>query len=119
MKEQIKFKNLLENPAYPGVFDISPEELNGLRGQIRIIDVRQSEEFTGELGHIPEAELIELQTIPQRVSELSKSEQIVMVCRSGGRSAQATAYLLQNGYSHIYNMKGGMILWNMLGLPKK
>lgn len=92
--------------------DIDPAELRSKKTQVRIIDVRRPDEWTGELGHIAEASLITLDTLPQRIGELDKNDTIVFVCKSGGRSAQATAFAKQNGFNSVYNMAGGMLAWN-------
>ena len=73
-------------------------------------------QFHGDLGHIPNAKLIVLNTIPNKLSEIPKDKTVVFVCRSGGRSARATAHALEHGYTDVYNLKGGMILWNELHL---
>lgn len=116
-KQIISFDSKEENLHYEGVFDIDPKELLKKKDQVVLVDVRQPDEFTGELGHIPSAELIVLDTIPERIKELPKDKTIVFVCRSGGRSAKATAFALSSGFQHVFNLKGGMILWNELHLP--
>ncbi len=113
----VQFTTKSENPHYEGVFDIAPAELQTVMKQVKLVDVRQPEEYIGELGHIPGAELIVLDTLPERLSQLPKDQTVVFVCRSGGRSAKATAFAKMNGWNHVYNMMGGMLLWNDLQLP--
>lgn len=115
-EKTITFESKEENLYFENVFDIEPKELSTKMNQVRIIDVRQPEEFSGELGHIPKAQLMVLDTISEKIHTLSKEETIVFVCRSGSRSARATSYAVQNGFTHVYNLKGGMILWNDLHL---
>jgi hydroxyacylglutathione hydrolase len=110
----VKFQSATANPDLPGVHDIDVQELNQKRSEVCIIDVRRPDEFSGELGHIPEARLIVLDTLPDRIAELPKDQTIVFVCRSGGRSARATAFALTEGFENVYNMKGGMLRWNEL-----
>ncbi|MBX2987033.1 MAG: rhodanese-like domain-containing protein [Bdellovibrionaceae bacterium] len=101
-----------------GIPEVHPLEVNKHHKDLRVIDVRRSEEFTGELGHIPGAELVTLG--PELVRFLengARDELIVFVCLAGGRSAQATAAALQLGFTSVVNMTGGMKLWNDLGLP--
>ena len=74
---------------------------------IRVIDVRQMEEIA--MGTVPKAEALPLHTLPARVHELPKGEKLVMVCRSGARSAQACMFLQQQGFSNVYNLRGGMM----------
>ncbi len=106
----------LANPQIPGVKDVEPKELFAKRSEVVIIDVRRPDEFTGELGHVAGSELMVLDTLPQRLGELPKDKTVVFVCRSGNRSAQAAGFALEHGFSDVYNMRGGMLLWNELGL---
>jgi rhodanese-related sulfurtransferase len=106
-----------------GIPEVSCEEVYGqfknLLGNVRIVDVRGPDEFKGELGHIQGAELKVLG--PELMEFLDKgdrSEEIIFVCRSGGRSGQATMAALQLGYKFPINMAGGMIRWNNLQFPK-
>lgn len=111
MSSQQKFTTAKQNPNIPIVEDIEPSELRDKKSLVKIIDVRRPDEWTGEFGHIGEASLMTLDTLPQRISELDKDSTIVFVCRSGGRSAQATAFAKQHGFTSVYNMAGGMIAW--------
>ncbi len=104
------------NPQFPGVQDIDPQELWTQRERVRIVDVRRPDEFTGELGHVAGAHHIVLDTLPNHLVDLPTDQIVVFVCRSGGRSAQASAFAKENGLSQVYNMRGGMLLWNELGL---
>lgn len=108
------FKTAQANPDIPAVRDILPEELQTKLNDAVLIDVRQPDEFVGELGHVPGAKLVVLNSLPDTINELPKNETIVFICRSGGRSARATAFALQNGFGDVYNMKGGMLRWNEL-----
>jgi rhodanese-related sulfurtransferase len=84
-----------------------------------LLDVREPEEFTGELGHIPGSLLIPLKELPARVSEIEpyKEKDIVVICRAGVRSTTASAILTGLGFEHVSNLKGGMIDWNDQRLP--
>jgi rhodanese-related sulfurtransferase len=117
----IEFETKEENLYYEGVMDIDPSELNrklkGINTTFCIVDVRQSEEYRGELGHIPGAKLIVLDTLENRFEEIPKDKAIVFVCRSGSRSARAAAVLKERGYDNVFNLKGGMLLWNDLHFP--
>lgn len=101
-----------------GVTDVSPEETLQKLSQVKIIDVRRPDEFTGELGHIQGARLATLQTdLPKVLESLDKDDTYVFVCRSGGRSTTATSLAQSMGFSSVYNMAGGMISWNRNALP--
>jgi len=81
---------------------------------IRVIDVRQPTEVAA--GTVPNAEAMPMHTIPLRIHELDKNEKLVLVCRSGARSAQACAFLQQQGYDEVYNLRGGIMGWANNGL---
>ncbi|ALS77562.1 rhodanese-like domain-containing protein [Planococcus kocurii] len=76
---------------------------------IHLIDVRETDEVAA--GKIPGAIHIPLGLLEFRMSELDKSSEYIMVCRSGGRSGQATRFLEDQGYN-VTNMDGGMLDWN-------
>jgi len=82
-----------------------------------IIDVREEEEFHGELGHIPYSRLIPLKQLQYDIDNLGigKDDPVVAVCRSGVRSTTAAAILTGMGYTHVSNLKGGMLAWNEAG----
>ncbi len=111
------FFSKVQNPNFADVYDIDPKELITKSNEVVMIDVRQPEEYVGELGHIDGAKLVVLDTLPERLHELPKDKTIVFICLAGGRSARASAYALQNGFSSVYNMHGGMLAWNELNLP--
>ncbi|MGZ3768216.1 MAG: rhodanese-like domain-containing protein [Bdellovibrio sp.] len=117
MTEFVNFNTKSQNAQYEGVFDIAPAELQQVLSKVKLIDVRQPEEYVGELGHIPGSELIVLDTLPDHLSSIPKDQTVVFICRSGNRSARATAFALMNGFTQVYNLHGGMILWNNLLLP--
>jgi rhodanese-related sulfurtransferase len=84
-----------------------------------LLDVREADEFSGELGHVPGSVLIPLRELPGRADELTehRAADIVVVCRAGVRSATAAAILTGLGFEHVSNLKGGMLDWNDAGLP--
>jgi rhodanese-related sulfurtransferase len=79
-----------------------------------IIDVRTPEEFNGELGHIAGARLLPIQILPDSLTAIAsyKDSTVVLVCRSGRRSAIAAEMLVKAGFKDVHNLKGGMISWN-------
>ncbi|MCM8747044.1 rhodanese-like domain-containing protein [Thermomicrobium sp. CFH 73360] len=80
-----------------------------------IIDVREPHEWRA--GHIPGARLVPLDELPARLSELDPNRELILVCRSGNRSAYATMILQQAGFTRVANLAGGMIAWTRTGLP--
>jgi len=89
--------------------------VNDSAHKLRVIDVRQMQEIAR--GTVPKAEALPLHTLPARIHELSPAEKLVIVCHSGARSAQACMYLQQQGFSNVYNLRGGMLGWMQNGLP--
>lgn len=78
--------------------------------EVLLVDVRTPQEYAQ--GHIKGSKLVPLQEIAQKVSLLGKKDQKMYVyCRSGARSAQATAFLRQQGFTDVHNMSGGLISW--------
>jgi rhodanese-related sulfurtransferase len=116
MSQYIEFASLKPNPDMPGVPDIDPQDVWKNRGDIAIVDVRRPDEFTGELGHIPGAQHVVLDTLPMRLAEIPRDKSVVFVCLSGGRSSRACSFALEQGLDHVYNMKGGMKAWTQLAL---
>ncbi|MHB8629113.1 MAG: rhodanese-like domain-containing protein [Aggregatilineales bacterium] len=77
-------------------------------------DIRTPEEFAG--GHIHGAVNIPLDVLESRLSEVPTDQPIVVYCRSGNRSAQASQILAQAGHTNIYDM-GGLNDWTAQGFP--
>ncbi|BEV69878.1 rhodanese-like domain-containing protein [Bdellovibrio bacteriovorus] len=113
----VNFTSKTENPHFEGIYDIGPAELLQNKANVVMIDVRQPEEYVGELGHVEGSSLMVLDTLPEQLGTLPKDKTVVFICRSGGRSAKATAFAKMNGFEEVYNMQGGMLLWNDLQLP--
>jgi rhodanese-related sulfurtransferase len=84
-----------------------------------LLDVREADEFTGELGHIPGSILVPLRHLTERAGELEKyrEREIIAICRAGVRSTTAAAILSGLGFEHVCNLKGGMLDWNDAKLP--
>ncbi len=111
----VSFPAAKPNPDLPQVTDVRAEDLREKTGQVQLIDVRQPGEYVDELGHIPGAKLITLDTLPERIDEIQRDSTVVFVCRSGGRSARAAAFAIAQGFERAYNLQGGMLRWNSLG----
>ncbi|MCZ7400441.1 MAG: rhodanese-like domain-containing protein [Candidatus Methanoperedens sp.] len=78
-------------------------------GDVLILDVRTQEEY--DAGHIRNSTLIPVQVLDKRWNELPRDKKILVYCRSGHRSLQASEILVNNGFKEIYNMKGGIMEW--------
>ncbi len=97
--------------ANTGVPEISVEELKrrlDAKDDLFILDVREPHEYQicNLNGH-----LIPLNDLPKRVSELDSSKDMVVHCRSGGRSAKAVEFLQQAGFTKAKNLTGGILAW--------
>lgn len=100
----------------PQVPEVSPADAYARQqAGALIIDVREPDEWNA--GHIPGARLIPLGELPHRLAELNPQREIVLVCRSGNRSARATALLQRAGFTRVANLAGGMIAWSRARLP--
>jgi rhodanese-related sulfurtransferase len=80
-----------------------------------LLDVREDDEWTA--GHAPGALHVPMMQIPARSDELPNDRDVVVICRSGQRSAQVVAYLQGNGFDRVHNLEGGMHGWAAIGLP--
>ena len=74
-----------------------------------LIDVREHKEL--KISKISQAIHIPMNTIPDNLNQIPYEKTIIIMCKSGGRSAQVCKYLNNKGYSNIYNLKGGIISW--------
>ncbi|RPI07090.1 MAG: molybdopterin-synthase adenylyltransferase MoeB [Ignavibacteriae bacterium] len=92
--------------------EISVEELKQRldRGDdLFLLDVREPNEY--EIANLG-GYLIPLSELPERVSELNPVQEIVVHCKSGGRSARAVKFLQQNGFPKVMNLAGGITAWS-------
>ena len=93
--------------------DITATELSqrlaGDHEDLVLVDVREPSEWEG--GHLAEARHIPLQQVPARTNEIPRDAEVVMICRSGGRSARAQQFLLSQGFKRVRNLTGGMLAW--------
>ena len=83
------------------------------RDDVVILDVREQSEY--DAGHIPGVTLIPLNDVPNRLNEIPKDKPVIVTCRSGNRSGQATDFLRQQGYTNVHNMTGGINAWQQAG----
>ena len=81
---------------------------------IRLIDIRSEKEINS--GLIPGAEHLPMHMLPLKMNELEKDRTTILYCHIGARSARACAYLLENGFDQVHNLRGGMVAWAKSGL---
>ena len=117
-------KELIDYDAFCGVpghaqpegpagadWDISAKELAARldRNHIRLIDVREPHEL--EISRIPGADLFPLGQLASRLSELDTSQEMVIFCKSGSRSARGLELLVSAGFKKVKHLKGGINAW--------
>lgn len=96
----------------PNVPAVSAGEVND---DAYLLDVREDDEWAA--GHAPGARHLPMMEVPARMGEVPTDGDVVVVCRSGGRSAQVVAYLVDNGWDNVRNLDGGMHSWKAAGRP--
>lgn len=93
--------------------EITPKELKALKdsgADFELIDVREKDEY--EMANIS-GKLIPMGEIPDRYSEIPKDKKVVVMCRSGMRSANIVQYLeTVQGYKDAYNLAGGILAYS-------
>ena len=86
------------NFSIAGLWEITPHALAEVATKVQVVDVREPAEFAHGLGHIDGALLVPLGELQARLDELPRDRPLVAVCRSGARSARATAMLAKAGF---------------------
>jgi len=100
--------------------DKNVPEIDVLEAQKRIeagavlVDVREPNEY--KESHIPGSRLEPLSTFTEKYEDLPKDQPLIMQCRSGARSERAAKYLLEQGYTDVVNLTGGILAWQEAGL---
>jgi rhodanese-related sulfurtransferase len=92
---------------------ISPKELKtrlDKGDKLVLLDVREDWEYS--LAKIDGSILIPLGTLPQSLTRLNRESEIIAICHHGMRSADATNFLLQQGFSNVKNLVGGIDAWS-------
>ena len=100
--------------AFSGVWELEPDALQEVLPRVQLVDVREPDEFIGVLGHIDQARSIPLGQLPERLAELDRALPVVVVCRSGARSARAVGILKAAGLAQVAHLAGGMLHWNQV-----
>jgi rhodanese-related sulfurtransferase len=100
--------------TFAGIWEIDPHWVEEHLRELEIVDVREPDEFSGPLGHIPGARLLPLGGLAESAAGLPRDKPIVTVCRAGGRSAQASLTLKKLGFEQVANLPGGMLRWRAL-----
>ncbi len=80
------------------------------KDKFTLLDVREPHEV--QIGRIPGSILIPLGDLEKRSGELDRSAEIIVHCKSGGRSSKAVEYLRKSGFSNVSNLTGGILAWS-------
>jgi len=93
-------------------------DVSSLPSEAVLLDVREDDEWAA--GHIAGAVHVPMMQLPQRLQyepgPITPENPVVVVCKMGGRSAQVTAWLRNQGYDAL-NLAGGMLAWDVAGRP--
>ncbi len=94
-----------------GIPQMTVQELKQRRDageEIFVLDVREPFEYQiAQMG----GTLIPLNDVPQRLGEIPRDREVVVQCKSGGRSQRAAEFLQQSGYTNVKNLAGGILAW--------
>jgi rhodanese-related sulfurtransferase len=107
----------LETLLFDQIPEVDPATAHTRQTQVNavVLDVRELDELkqirVSNATHIP------LNELPARAGEISRDSEIYVLCHVGQRSAMATAMLHQWGYTHVWNIQGGIVGWLRSGLP--
>ena len=104
-----------KSPEKAQYTDISVQQAKEMidKGDVFILDVRTQEEYNAE--HIRNSTLIPVQDLSKRLNEVPRDRKILVYCRTGSRSTAASEILVNNEFTQIYNMKGGITEWTKAG----
>jgi thioredoxin 1 len=99
-----------------GVLDaVAFEKALNETSEKQIVDVRTIEEYAG--GFIPGASLIDYydSTFIKQIQQLDRNKPVFVYCQGGGRSAKAAELFRKQGFTLVYDLKGGMMSWEVAG----
>ena len=82
-----------------------------------LVDVREPAEVERLAFDVPGVLRLPLSELARRLAELPRDRDLVLACQSGPRSLEATGVLMQQGYTRVANLEGGLFKWAGRGLP--
>lgn len=103
----------MSTPSSTSVPTLTVQDLHEIRESRLphfLLDVREPSEHV--VARIEGATLIPLGELPSRLNEIPSGERIIVHCKLGGRSAKAVNHLLENGFSNVWNVAGGITAWS-------
>jgi molybdopterin/thiamine biosynthesis adenylyltransferase/rhodanese-related sulfurtransferase len=102
----------IESVRLPGEWEIEPHQVADMLkndANVQLIDVREPHEL--EISRIEGADLIPLGSLASEMHKLDRAQEIILICRSGSRSARALEILVGAGFEKIKNLRGGINAW--------
>ena len=84
-----------------------------------LVDVREPDETAQASYDVANIRLVPLSEFAAHAQDLPKDRELIMACRSGGRSGRAMQFLLDSGYDNVVNLNGGILRWQAEGHPMK
>jgi len=100
---------LIDYEGFCNPMDITAKELSESAEGFVLVDVREPSEWN--TGHLEGAIHIPMQQVPARAEEIPRDRDVIVYCRSGGRSARVQQFLQSLGYTRVKNLTGGMMAW--------
>ena len=90
------------------------------QGDLLLLDVRTPGEVKqGQIAGARNIDIMSWDEFKAGVDQLDKSEPVMVYCKVGGRSHKAAVYLVDNGFTKVYDIKGGILAWEKAGEPLK
>ncbi|HKK40255.1 MAG TPA: rhodanese-like domain-containing protein [Cryomorphaceae bacterium] len=90
------------------------------QGNLVLLDVRTPGEVSqGYIAGAQNMDIADWEEFKTGVEGLDKSEPVMVYCKVGGRSHQAAVYLVESGFTRVYDIKGGIIAWQKADKPVK
>jgi rhodanese-related sulfurtransferase len=99
----------------PSITVAALAELLKNQANVCLIDVREPDEH--DAASISGSRLVPLSTVPEEAAQWPMDQEMYVHCKAGGRSARAVQYLMDQGFTHVTNVAGGMDAWLTAGLP--
>jgi rhodanese-related sulfurtransferase len=97
------------------VGEISAPELKARRDRGEnplVLDVREDWEL--QLARIPDVVHVPMNQLPARLAEFSPDVETIVLCHAGGRSMRVANFLVNQGFTKVYNLSGGIAAWSEL-----
>lgn len=111
----LQFIMVREQTTYRNVSVAEAKVMTESSPSLLIIDVSTEKEYAQ--AHLSGAVNIPVSDLPNRIGELDVNAAILVYCRTGRRSAEACSFLVKEGFTHVYNMEGGILAWTNAGYP--